>query len=400
MKVTINPSKAKGVITAPPSKSMAHRALICGALSAESTIRNIAYSQDVEATLRCLEAMGTSIEKHEDSIILGGLDPFRIPADTVLDCGESGSTLRFLLPLCLLSDVPIHFVGSCRLFERPLDVYEEICKAQGLTFRRGEGAVTVCGKLSAGDYSVPGNISSQFVTGLMFALSLVDGNSTIRITDTFESKAYVKMTQSVQEYFGVASICSEMSVSVCGKGFYRSKEYIVEGDYSNAAFLEAFNLLEGDVKVLGLSDVSPQGDRVFLGLFQKLLIGTDVVDLSDCPDLGPVLFALAAALGRGKFVGTARLRLKESDRVSSMVQELKKFGARAIVADNTVEIYAEQLSAPAETLCGHNDHRIVMALSLLCSLVGGTVNGAEAVSKSFPNYFEVLRTLGINVIFD
>lgn len=398
MKVTISPSVAKGSITAPPSKSVAHRALICGALSKGSTIRNIVDSQDVEATLRCLKAMGATVQRNEDHVFVGGLDPFHIPAETLLDCGESASTLRFLLPLCLLSSVPVHLTGSERLLERPLDVYERLCRDGNLTFVHTKRAITVCGPLSAGEYCVRGDVSSQFITGLLFTLSLLDGESTIIIKEPFESRSYVTLTQRIQSDFGVSvRIEGNTRIGIYGNGKYRAQEYCVEGDYSNAAFLDAFNLLDGRVKVMGLSRESAQGDTVYKNFYDRFSASDRHFDLSDCPDLGPVMFALSAALGGAEFSGTARLRIKESDRVAAMVQELEKFGVFATVAENSVKIHPAVLHTPTQVLCGHNDHRIVMALSLLCSKVGGTIEGAEAVAKSYPDYFDAIRSLGIDV---
>ena len=397
MRVKIAPSIARGTVSAPPSKSMAHRALICGALSCGSRIDHIAYSQDIEATLRCLQAMGAVVKREEMAVTIGGLNPFVIPADTVLDCGESGSTLRFLLPLCLLSGVPVHLTGSKRLLERPLSVYETLCREQDFTFVRNENSISVCGTLSSGRYRVPGNVSSQFNSGLIWALSLLDGDSEIEVIQPFESRSYVAMTRLTLSGFGVAVHEEQNRLFVSGNSRYRSCDYVVEGDCSNAAFLDAFNLLGGDVKVDGLSGESTQGDKVYKDFYRQLQMQQGEFDLSDCPDLGPVMFALGAALGGAKFHGTARLRIKESDRVACMVQELEKFGVTATVGENAVEIHSGRLQTPTQMLYGHNDHRIVMALSLLCSQVGGTIEGAEAVAKSYPNYFDEIRSLGIEV---
>ena len=400
MRATILPSVACGAVIAPPSKSMAHRALICGALSRGSTLSNVAYSQDIEATLRCLAAMGAVVDRREDAVRIGGLNPFAIPEGVVLDCGESGSTLRFLLPLCLLSQRPVVLTGSQRLMERPLNIYEEMCREQGLLFEREGNRITVCGPLRAGKYAVAGNISSQFITGLLFALSLLDEESVVEIVEPFESESYVTMTLATMSAFGIKVIRDGLRLMVNGKGVFDSHEYMVEGDYSNAAFLDGFNLLGGDVKVLGLSPESAQGDGIYKSFYRQFGGKTRAFDLSDCPDLGPVMFALAAACGGAKFVGTARLRLKESDRTAAMVQELAKFGVTAMVEENAVEIHGCELKTPNESLCGHNDHRIVMALSLLCSKVGGVIDGVEAVAKSYPDYFDILRRLSINVRID
>lgn len=400
MKVTIRPSTACGEVTAPPSKSIAHRALICGALSKESVIRNVAYSQDIEATLRCLEAMGASVKRQGDCVTIGGLDPFSVPPSTVLDCGESGSTLRFLLPLCLLSGNPVVLKGSRRLMERPLGVYEEICWQQHLIFSRTGNEITVCGRLAAGDYRVPGNVSSQFISGLLFALSLLDEESSIEIVEPFESESYVTMTLEMVSAFGIEVDRDKLQITTNGKGNFCSQMITIEGDCSNAAFLDAFNLVGGNVKVNGLSPQSAQGDGVYEVFYRQLQSATREFDLSDCPDLGPVMFALAAVCGGAAFSGTGRLRIKESDRVASMVTELSKFGISAVVEEDVVEIQAGELQAPTQLLCAHNDHRVAMALSLLCSVVGGVIEGAEAVAKSYPNYFETIRSLGIEVEMD
>lgn len=397
MTVTILPSVAKGSVVAPPSKSIAHRALICGALSENSVIRNVAFSQDVEATLRCLQAMGARVHREGDMVIIGGLNPFAIPAGVMLDCGESGSTLRFLLPLCLLTNQPITLHGSRRLMERPLGVYEDICREQGISFERDGSQITVCGCLRAGAYRIPGNVSSQFVTGLLFALSLLSKDSTLTVTGKLESAPYVNLTLLTQREFGVTIDRVDNAFFIPSGQLYNGCSYVVEGDCSNASFLDAFNLLGGSVKVFGLSEENAQGDGVYRRFYEQLRGGSRNFDLSDCPDLGPVMFALAAALDGAKFTGTARLRIKESDRVFSMAEELVKFGITSTIDENSVEIHKGELTHPTETLCGHNDHRVVMALSLLCSKVGGTISGAEAVTKSYPDYFSALRSLGIEM---
>ena len=400
MKATVLPSTAIGEVVAPPSKSMAHRALICGALTAKSIIRNVSYSKDIEATLRCLQAMGATVISEGDVVTIGGLDPFSIPEGTKLDCGESGSTLRFLLPLCLLANRSVTLCGSGRLMERPLGIYEDICREQGLAFERGDNEITVCGRLRAGEYTIAGDVSSQFITGMLLTLSLLNESSQVRVTGKFESESYVNLTLSAQKAFGVVVDREENTFFVKGGQGYIDSDYIVEGDCSNAAFLDAFNLLGSSVKVCGLSDETPQGDWVYRRFYEELRSETCCFDLSDCPDLGPVMFALAAALGGATFTGTARLRIKESDRVAAMVEELMKFGITSTVEENTVVIHGGELRRPTEELCGHNDHRVVMALSLLCSVVGGSISGAEAVAKSYPDYFSVIRSLGIEVSID
>ena len=397
MRVTIIPSCAKGEVLVPPSKSVAHRALICGALTSGCTICNCGFSQDIEATLRCLEALGARVVKKGDTVHIGGLDPYHLPPSPVLDCGESGSTLRFLLPLCLLSGQKVTLLGRGRLMQRPMDAYRRMCEQYGFVFEQLDDRILVKGQMETGTYSVPGNISSQFVTGLLFALSQLPEDNRVEVVGNLESASYVDITLAVLSAFGVTVKREGNAYSCAGNHSFENVDYLVEGDCSNAAFLDGFNLLDGGVKVLGLSPKTTQGDRVYQQMFADLTRGVRNFDLTDCPDLGPVMFALAAALGGAHFTGTARLRIKESDRCAAMAEELAKFGIETIIGKDTVEVLPGQLTAPKDVLNGHNDHRIVMALSLLCSVVGGTIDGAEAVAKSYPDYFEVIQSLGIEV---
>ena len=397
MTVRILPSKAHGRVSAPPSKSMAHRALICGALSGASVIENIAFSNDIEATIACLEALGASVHKTDTAVRVGGLSLFHIPTDACLPCNESGSTLRFFLPLCMAAGVPVTLTGSERLLERPLTVYEDIACAQHISFQKERDRVTVCGRLSSGDYTVPGDVSSQFITGLLFALPLLDGDSTLTVTEPFGSASYIDLTLQCLSAFGIEIQRNGNRFAIRGGQTFAPQTYVVEGDCSNAAFLEAFNLLGGDVCVEGLKPDTLQGDRVYTDIFTGLKHGNRTFDLSDCPDLAPIAFAMAAMLGGATFTGTARLRIKESDRADAMARELAKFGIAVTVEDNTVTIHEGTLQPPTVPLYGHNDHRIVMALAVLCTVTGGTIEGAEAVNKSYPDFFDVLRSLHIRI---
>ena len=396
MNVTIQPSRAVGTVQAPPSKSMGHRALLCGALSGGSVIKNLSYSKDIEATLSCLEALGAAVKRDGDSVTIGGLNPFSLPQAPVLPCNESGSTLRFFIPLCMLSGQSATLRGSERLFQRPLSVYKEIAADQNIFWEQTQDSVTVCGKLQSGDYRVCGNVSSQFITGLLYALPLLDGDSTLTVTEKFESASYIDLTLSALSDFGISIHRDGPVFHIPGNQHFMNREYTVEGDCSNAAFLDALNLLGGNVDVRGLKPDTLQGDRVYKDMFSELETHT-VFDLSDCPDLGPVMFSMAAAKGGAVFTGVARLRIKESDRIGAMAQELSKFGIRVTADENTATVHPGTLRAPTEPLSGHNDHRIVMSMALLCTVTGGTITGCEAVSKSFPDFFEQLKTLHIGV---
>ncbi len=398
MKTYIYPSKAQGTIIAPPSKSIAHRLLICSGLaSGISKVKGISLSEDILATIDCLKALGADCRIEEDIAIIKGINPFNSPSST-LECRESGSTLRFFLPICLLSGRKYTLSGSSTLLKRPMSVYEDICSEQNIEYIKTENSISLSGVLKSGNYKVKGNISSQFISGLLFALPLLNGDSTITIAPPIESASYINLTiQSLSE-FGVEIVWSdERTLYIKGNQSYRAHDVSVEGDYSNAAFFEALNFLGSDVKIDGLSEDSLQGDRVYSKFFDMLSRGTPTVHISDCPDLGPVLFALASAKNGGIFTGTKRLKIKESDRAASMAEELSKFGVSVKVDEDSVVVYPANFHAPTQTLNGHNDHRIVMALSTLLTLTGGEIDGSEAVTKSMPDFFSQLENIGIKV---
>ncbi len=398
MIATIEKSTAFGEIKAPPSKSMAHRYLICGAMSGESEIGNIDFSEDIKATVGCLEALGAKAEINGDSVQIGGLLKSRKIKTNKLFCNESGSTLRFLIPICMLKGEKITLEGTKRLFERSLSVYADMCKAQNIEFSQNETSVTVNGKMSSGRYNVRGDISSQFISGLMLALPCLGGESVIDITGKSESSSYLGLTLKALADFGVRiSRIDENTMYVKGEQTYKNRKLKVEGDYSNSAFFEALNLLGGNVAVTGLDENSIQGDKVYKEIFPLLKQGRPTVDISDCPDLGPVLMALAAALNGAVFTGTRRLKIKESDRGYAMAEELSKFGCKVDVEENQIKVYPCKLVKPVLPLSGHNDHRIVMAVAVLCTLTGGKIYGAQAVEKSLPDFFEKLKSLGIKV---
>ena len=398
MNVFIRSGTARGTVAAPPSKSMAHRLLICAALAeGESLVRGVDRSEDILATADCLSALGASLTWEGRAVRVRGCDP-RKAKPAVLRCRESGSTLRFMIPLCLLSGSPMRLEGSETLLSRPLSVYEDLCREQGLILERDRGGLRVEGRLAAGEYAVPGGVSSQFITGLLFALPLLPGPSRIRLIPPVESRSYLSLTlQALQDAGVPVSREDGYTLPVPGDAAYRPQDTEVEGDYSNAAFFEAFNYAGGAVTVTGLRADSLQGDRVYRDFFPRLAEGSAELDLTDCPDLAPVLFA-AAALCRGAvFTGTRRLRFKESDRGAAMAREMAKFGVPLVLEENRITVPAVPLRAPSEPLNSHNDHRIAMALSLLCARTGGEIRGAEAVRKSFPDYWERLRLLGIEI---
>ncbi len=397
MKFKVNPSKAKGTVTAPPSKSMAHRALICGALSEKSVINNIAFSKDIEATLDCLKKLGANVEVSQNAVTVGGLDINNIPDNITLDCIESGSTLRFLIPLCMASGKTITFTGAKRLFERPLGIYEKTANKQNILFSKTDNSLTVCGKLQSGEYSVEGNISSQFITGLLFVLPLLENDSRLEVTGKLESASYIDLTLQALRLFGIDINRKGNTFFIKGGNGFKGANYTVEGDCSNAAFLEAFNYSGGNVTIEGLNPETLQGDRVYKEIFEGLKNGQKCFDLSDCPDLAPIVFAVSALYQGATFTGTKRLKIKESDRAQAMKQELLKFGIKAEVLENSVIVKSGELKQPEIALNSHNDHRIAMAVTLLLTVTGGVIEGAEAVAKSFPDFYNKILKIGIDL---
>lgn len=399
MRVSISKGKAKGFVPAPPSKSMAHRLLICAGISeGVSVIHGIAESKDVLATIDCLEVMGAKCERSGDTITVTGTDVRAAAPSGILQCRESGSTLRFFVPLCLLSGANAVLAGAESLMKRPLGIYKTICDERGLIFSQDENSVMLKGPLKPGCFKLAGNVSSQFISGLLFALPLLEGDSKVTITPPVESRSYINMTMSALETFGVKACWQdENTIIVKGGQKYRPCEAWVEGDYSNAAFFEALNVFGGEVEIGGLAPESIQGDKVYAQMFEQLKIGTPTLNISDCPDLGPILFSVAAAQSGGVFSGTGRLKIKESDRGRVMADVLSKFGVSATVYEDEIVIYPAKFHGPEEPLYGYNDHRIVMSEAVLLTLTGGEIEGAEAVTKSFPDFFDKLRNLGIEV---
>ena len=398
MTITISPSSLRGTVKTPPSKSMGHRVLIsAGLANGTSVIRGISDSEDMHATMDVLCALGAKCEKKNEIVTLGGIDP-RTVGDTVACCRESGSTLRFFIPICLLSGATVTLSGSPRLFARPLGVYEDICRDQGLLFERDETSVTLRGPLRAADFRIPGDISSQFISGLLFALPLCDGDSTLTLIPPVESRSYIDMTLDTLAAFGIrAEWCDELTIFIPGNQSYRASDATVEGDYSNAAFFLALSSLGMDVGLTELPEKSRQGDRVCVEYFKALSDGTPTLSIGNCPDLGPILMAIAAAKNGCTLTDTRRLAIKESDRGEAMARELAKFGVKVELAPDTIVVHGGMLRAPTAPLSGHNDHRIVMSMATLCTLTGGTIEGAEAVRKSLPDYFDLLKSIGSEI---
>ena len=394
MKRFVSKNVAEGKICVPTSKSVAHRMLIAASLckGEASTIRGITPSEDVLATIDCLRALGVKIEYSGDTAKVYGIDLSESVATMALNCRESGSTLRFIIPIALLTGKKITLRGSKRLFERPLDVYEKI----GFSFEKSNEAIIASGNLHAGEYNIPGDVSSQFITGLIFALSTIDGDSKINITTKIESRSYIDLTISALSSFGIKAYWDNDRIIIPGGQVGHGGDFTVEGDWSGAAFMLALNHLGSRVTIDGLNDESLQSDRACAWYFKMLDEGFCEINIENCPDLGPILFTVAAAKDGAKFIGTRRLKIKESDRAEAMKEELEKFGAEIIIEENSVTVKKCPLHSPSMTLNGHNDHRIVMSLAILCTIYGGEIDGCEAVAKSYPDFFKDLETLGIH----
>ena len=397
MIASFKPCNLSGKISAPPSKSMAHRYLIGATLSKQNCIMSgIDYSEDILASIDCLKALGTKINIQNDTVTINP-DSFMASQTPVLECRESGSTLRFFIPLALCLGKEVTLKGSERLFQRPLDVYEDLCLKNNFIFKKTANSITLCGKLKSGSYKIKGNISSQFITGLIFALVYLGENSTIEIIPPFESKSYVNLTISALKSFGAEVEFTDDYIITIKKSKLHSYSGKIEGDYSNAAFLDAFNHIGSKIGINNLNADSLQGDKVYKEYFYKISNGTPTLDISDCPDLGPVLFALAALKNGATFTGTDRLKAKESDRGMAMHEELQKLGGGLVFGDNSIIVPSQALRYNDNILNGHNDHRIVMALSVILSKIGGKISDIEAVKKSYPGFFEDIKQLGAEV---
>mgnify|MGYP004649401171 CR=1 FL=1 len=443
MRVTIEPCVPLGAVRIPASKSIAHRALIAAALTPGRTvIHDLPDNRDVSATLDCLRRLGAEIEVSDGTarvsggaiagVIAGGGACPDNPADCAarlrldcgtrrtpdcitpptrgcaapltpehatltLDCGESGTTLRLLIPVALLGARPVKFTGAGRLFARPLSVYEAICRRDGLMWERTENSVTVCGPLGAGDFCFPGNISSQFVSGLLLALPHVGGDSRIRLTTEAESASYIGLTLHTLCTFGYDVRVSDGGYEIPGAQTGVTPCALrVPTDQSAAAFFGALATLGGEISMTGFTDDGAQGDRVWRQYIGQICAGYCELSVTDCPDLAPVLMAVAALHGGVTLRGTARLRFKESDRGAAMAEELAKFGVAVDVGQNEIRVAGRARTPEAGTvLCAHNDHRIAMSLAAVACAVGGVIEGAECVAKSLPEFWDMLTALGV-----
>lgn len=397
MKVAVFPSKAEGSVAAPPSKSEAQRMILLAAQAErESVIEGLDFSEDVLAALYGIKALGAKVRiDGQSAVICGPLE--KSEKVRTVDCRESGAVLRFFIPLCSALGGGYFLAGSKRLFERPLDDYEKLASEHGLLFERSCGGLRLEGKLFSGAYAVSGRVSSQFASGLLLALPALEGDSVLSVLPPVNSAPYIDLTLKVLSRAGVTVKREGNGFFIPGGQRFCPLHGAPGGDWTAGAYLAAFGSDGGSVRVTGLDPDSPQGDKRFPVLLEKLKNGAPEIDLSSCPDLAPLLFVFAALHHGGTFTGTGRLRGKESDRVSATLDELSGFGAEARVFPDRVRVFCRPLHAPGKELSAHGDHRVAMALTLVSSVYGGIIDGAEAVNKSFPGFFEKISALGVKV---
>ncbi len=390
MDITIYPRKLSGQLKVIPSKSQAHRMLICAAF-ADNTTTLICpdTNKDIEATAACLRAIGAMIARTTDGYVV---DPItKIPASAVLPCSESGSTLRFMLPIAGALGIDAVFQLEGRLPERPLSPLWEEMERMGCNLTRPDRTSIRCsGKLRPGSYCIDGSVSSQFITGLLFAMALMDGDSQLSITGKIESKPYIRMTQRALEVFGVDT----QEYCVSGQRPFRTPGTLqVEGDWSNGAFWLAANALGNAIDIWGLDPASGQGDRAVADLVNTTPFPSEI-DAADIPDLVPILSVVAAAANGACFHNIARLRLKESDRVATVEAMLRALGAGTESTQNTMHIYPAAFNSC--TIDSAGDHRIAMSAAIAATVANGpvTILGAQCVEKSYPSFWDEYKALG------
>lgn len=398
----IHKSIAGGTVAAPPSKSYAHRLILASFLASlekdagMQTVSNIALSEDIKATLDCVNALGCEFSFDGNSVSMPG-NSLSISDRIVLECNESGSTMRFMLPVALALAGNAVVKGTPKLLSRGLGVYTDIFNEQGIKYSSADNYLSANGKLKSGVFKIDGSISSQFVTGLLFALPLLENDSRIEIMGELQSRPYVDITIDVLERYGISVRFEDNAILVPGGQHYHAVDSVCPADWSNAAFLDFFNYIGGKVNVTGLDSDSLQGDRIYKECFRMLDNGFCTIDVKNCIDLGPVLFTMASIKHGATFVNTRRLRIKESDRVADICTELAKTGAEFRIEENSVTIKPGTLTdqTPEIEFDSHNDHRLAMSLAVLASVFGATVKDCGAVAKSFPDFFEKIQKLDI-----
>ena len=398
MRAIITPHKLSGNISIISSKSYTHRAIIAASLaSGISKIDNVYFSNDILATISICKKMGAKIDRIGDSLLIEGVSTFN--KVDMYDASDSGSTLRFLLPVLLIKENEFTITGHNNLVNRPLDVYYDLFEQIGIEYHHQESnlPLSIKGRLKPGEYVIKDLNSSQFITGLLFALPLLEADSKIIVEGKIESISYIKLSIHILSLFGIKIEEFENGFYIPGNQEYKATNIISEGDYSQAAFFLVANLMGNNINVFNLNPDSLQADKKIMDIIQSFSSENCVVDLADCPDLGPILFTLASTLDKEtRFINTKRLKIKESDRIKDLEEELSKIGARFSVYPNEVLIKGTLNRKGDYVFDTHKDHRIIMSLAILSTVLEGQVviNGIEEVSKSYPTFFEDFKKLG------
>ena len=417
MKAIIYPSKSTGVVTVPTSKSIAHRLLICAALSnGESIISNVSMNSDISATISCLKELGADILVDGSTVTVKGIKETK--KEVELNAIESGSTLRFLIPISSYLSKKVIFKGTEKLISRPLDIYQKLYNDN---FVKKNNCIIINNLLNQNYYEIDGSISSQFISGLLFYLPLLKNDSEIKIINEYESKSYVDLTIDALNKFGIQIEEKDNGRRLIIKGgqTYLSNNLSVEGDYSQAAFFLTLGAINNEITVKGLNKSSKQGDKAIVDVLKNANVRMEInnegitvkkseikaidVDLKDIPDLGPILSVLfSRAKGKSKLYNAKRLRYKESDRILAIETELKKMGVEISSDENNIYINGVNKLISNDIINSHNDHRIFMAVSILATISNTpvTISNYECINKSYPRFLDDLQGLGIKVVIE
>ena len=418
MNIIVHNSKCNGKINITPSKSDMHRAIICSALSkGKSVIKNVTLSLDIEATINAFKVLGANISFVDNTLYVEGINFNNIKGNEI-DCNESGSTLRFLIPILSVLNKSFILKGSNKLLSRPLDVYKNIYSEQGLKFNLNEDYLEIEGKIKPSVYEIEGDISSQFISGLLFSLPLLDNDSIIKVKEPFESESYVNMTLKTLSDFGIkVKRVNKNEFIVYGNQEYKSCVYNVEADFSQFAFFAVLGAINNDLVCKGLNFNSCQGDKVILDILSHFGVNYEIkedevkiykcnelhgsfVDLKDCVDLGPIVMVLSLLNEeKVRIVNTRRLLFKESNRVDAIVSNFIKLGADIEVKENEVIISPSMLTGTNEVLNSFNDHRVMMSLVVLSSILNDytLINNPNCIKKSYVSFYKDMNKLGIEV---
>ena len=417
MDVKIYPSKISGRVKVPSSKSVVHRALIASSLSSkESIISNVDFNEDIYATISALKSLGAKITTTDNTISIVGFDLSNKLDVVEIDANESGSTLRFIIPLASYLANKVIISGSERLMERPLNIYQDLYIDENLIFKDG-AKKEIIGSLSGGHYQIDGSVSSQFISGLMFLLPILAQDSKIEVLPPFESKPYVDLTIETLKKYNINITSKGDTYFIKGGQSYLPYNLSAEGDYSQAAFFAVLGAINNEVVIENLNLDSVQGDRAILAMLLSLNVkieeldqavkvyksnaSSKTIDIANTPDLGPILCVLGLfSEAYIKLINVKRLRIKESDRLLAIKSQLEKIGAKVILEENSITIFKLDKFLDKEiVVSGENDHRIVMAMAIAATSLKAPliINGADAINKSYPNFFNDLSNLGVKV---